>query len=157
MNTRNTRSQHSQGNRSPFGNGSQRTFSSNGYDRSQSERMRLKGEMRDARQELARVDIQITDLCISKQQLDAAIAAHQQAIPGVALMEIGRFASKAIGFPFLPPAYRNWYYKNERLCEIKQNLIYQEARLFNRREAINLRIQDLQTDLDLLQTYPDHF
>lgn len=139
------------------GNGYQRNFSSNGYDPTQSEQMRLKGKMRGARQELAQVDVQMSNLTISRQQLDAAITAHQSAIPGVASMEIGRLASKAIGFPFLPPVYRNWYYKNERLHELKNNQMYQEARLFKRREAINLRIQDLQTDLDLLKNYPDQY
>jgi hypothetical protein len=84
-------------------------------------------------------------------QLDADLAAHHAAIPATVVAEIGRAIASALRVPYLPSAARGWYYKHERMLQLKTNLRHQAITLLSQREALVRQIEQIQIDIDLLK------
>lgn len=150
MQNRNNR--HQQNNYYQQNNGSQQNRSQQA-DPHRYERQNLERELRFQRSRLTTLDASIDALRTQGRQLEADIQAHHQAIPAAVALEIGRAITNAIGIPFLPPAYRNWHYKRERLLQAESNLRYRAIGLKAQRDALVQQIEQIQIDIDLLKYF----
>lgn len=124
------------------------------HDPNRSEKQQLERELRQLQHQLTTLDGQIDGLFFQGRQLEADLRQHQHAIPAAVATEILRAATNAIGLPFLPPAYRNWNYKRERLLQMESNLRYRAIALKTQRDALVQQIEKIQIDIDLLRYQP---
>lgn len=133
------------------GNGTQQNYRYQQADPHRWERHNLERELRQLHSRLTTLDAQIDALFFQGQQLDRDIRQHHSSIPATVALEIGRAITNAIGIPFLPPAYRNWHYKRERLLQLESNLKYRAIALKQQRDALVQQIEQTQIDIDLLK------
>jgi hypothetical protein len=121
------------------------------YDPNRYKRQDLERELRQLYHRLTELDSQIDALWYQGRQLEADLQAHHQAIPATVALEIGRAVANALHVPFLPPMYRNWHYKRERLLEAQRNLKYRAIQLKAQRDVLEQQIAQTQIDIDLLK------
>jgi hypothetical protein len=132
------------------GNGSQHHRSQQS-DPNRWERENLEREQRQLQHQLSMLEARIDALGAQGAQLDADMAAHHAAIPATVAAEVGRAIASAIRLPYLPSAARGWYYKRERMLQLKTNLQHLAITLHAQREALVQQIEQIHIDIDLLK------
>lgn len=115
------------------------------------ERQNLERELRQKQGQLTMLDARIDALGVQGKQIEADLQAHTATIPAAVVTEILRAVTNAVGIPFLPQAYRNWYYKRERLLQLENRLRYQAIAFYHQRQALVEQIEQLAIDIDLLK------
>lgn len=115
------------------------------------ERQNLEREQRQLNRQLSLLDARIDALGAQGAQLEADIRAHDATIPATVAAEAGRAILNALRFPHLPSAARGWYYKRERMLQIRSNLKHQAIILYHQRESLVQQIEQVQAEIELLK------
>ena len=124
----------------------------NGFQqpRQLSRRELLELDLRDLERELAKIDSEIDGIGTKSQLLVAARQSHMQSAP----LAIAQVALSSLGMKYLPPVARLWYTKYQGYNRAEEALRFRTAELWEKRNGLNLQIEQVQTEIELLQFQP---
>ncbi len=110
----------------------------------------LERDLRYKESELAALDVQIDSLKERGEALEAAKRAHMGGIP----FAIAQVALSTLGFRYLPPVARTWYYKYQQYGRMEENLRQHTITLHTRRDALAAQIEQIEIQISMLQFHP---
>ena len=131
---------------------SQQNRYQNGFQqpRQLSRRELLDLDVHDLERELSKIDSEIDGIGTKSQLLVTARETHMQVAP----LAIAQVALSTLGMKYLPPVARLWYTKYQGYNRAEEALRFRTAELWEKRNGLNLQIEQVQTEIELLQFQP---
>ena len=131
---------------------SQQNRYQNGFQqpRQLSRRELLDLDVHDLERELSKIDSEIDGIGTKSQLLVTARETHMQVAP----LAIAQVALSTLGMKYLPPVARLWYTKYQGYNRAEEALKFRCAELWEKRNSLNLQIEQVKVEIELLQFQP---